>query len=499
MSFDQENQSESGESNAEPRTGVTRPSLGLSELVLQLWRAKWLMLLVFLPIFLVGLFVASQMPKKYTAYSRVQVSLGREYVYEPLVGDAGKGAALESEAVVRAEIEKTYSPVIPRRVLAKIGLGKIYPELAEKAAQATTDEERIKARAAALKGLQANFVAGAAPGSPVIRINFTHKDPDVAAEVTDAFVDEYLAYRINLLSDDVFNSVSRQRSEFEGQLSKAEKEIRAFLITNRISDFEAERIALGDRHAAISNELFQVEASKREAEARLSVLQQQLANMPEEVELYVDTTGDEQLLNLQIEREQLLGRYRADSQPVREIETWISNLRQLLQSSEGGVRRRGQNPAHVDLNSRVAIQSAELDAMRSRALELTSQLGKVEKRQVMLIDLLPEYQKLVRDQAVLESSVKNLAEREQTRRAERELNAASTSVTVLERAFPPTEGKSMKMIAALASLVFAGFTALMVGLGYTLTRKGLATRASAERTLGLPVIGQVPKHKLQRA
>ena len=163
------------------------------------------------------------------------------------------------------------------------------------------------------------------------------------------------------------------------------------------------------------------------------------------------------------------------------------------------MRRRGQNPAHVDLNSRVAIQSAELDAMRSRALELTSQLGKVEKRQVMLIDLLPEYQKLVRDQAVLESSVKNLAEREQTRRAERELNAASTSVTVLERAFPPTEGKSMKMIAALASLVFAGFTALMVGLGYTLTRKGLATRASAERTLGLPVIGQVPKHKLQRA
>lgn len=476
-----------------PHAAVSRPKIGLSELVLQLWRAKWLMLLVFLPLFALGVFAATRLPETYQAYSRIQVSLGREYVYEPLIGDAGKGAVLESEAVVRAEVEKVYSPTIARRVLAKVGLENIYPDLAEASAEADTTEERGEAQSAALQALQTGFSAGAAPKSPVIRLSFQHEDPEVAAEVVNAFVDEFLAYRIELASDTMLDSVRRQRSEFDANLTDAEHAVRAFLIKHRIGDFEGERSALSARHAAISDEIFKVEASRQEAEARLAVLERELAQTPEEIELYIDTTGDEQLLNLQIEREQLLSRYRPDSQPVRDVEARIANLRQLLQSSEGGVRRRGQNPSFIELDGAVSVQRAELDALRSRASELKRQLTEVETRQLQMIDLLPEYQRLLREQSVLETSVKTLAEREQSRRAESRLNEETTSLTVLERAEAPSEGSSLKVVAAAAALMFSAFTAFMAGLAWALTRSGLATRGSAERTLDLPVLGAVQR------
>ena len=470
----------------------TRPKFGIKDLVLNLWRALPLMLLVFIPMLVGCLFLVMQLPQKFTAYSRIQVSLGREYVYEPLIGDAGKGATLESEAVVLAEVEKVYSPTIARRVLDRFELGDLYPELAEAVAEADTTEDREKAQAAALKALESGFSAGAAPKSPVIRIAFTHEDAKTSARVVNAFVEEFLAYRFELTTDSTLDSVRKQRFEFDDSLSLAEDDLRRFLIKHRIGDFEAERTALGERHAAISNEIFMVEAGKEEGEARLRVLEGELERTPPEVDLYVETTGDEQLLNLQIEREQLLSRYRADSQPVREVEARISNLRQLLQSSAGGVRRRGQNPAFVELEGVVSVQRAELDALRSRSNELKRQLADVEARQMQMVDILPEYQRLIRNRSVLESSVKTLSEREQTRRAETQLSEDSASLTVLEPAYTPTVGSSMKLVAAFASLLFCGFTALMVGLAYALTRKGLAMRSSVEKTLSLPVIGQAP-------
>ena len=482
------------------RTGVFRPHIGPFEALLLLWRAKWLMVLVFLPLVVLGLLAVMQLPKTYKASSRIQVSLGREYVYEPVIGDAGAGVTLESEAVVRAEVAKVYSPVVMRSVLDEFSLAAIYPDLAEQRSKAQNEKERIEIYETALAALQQSFSAGASPKSPVITVSFEHKDPQTAADVTNAIVEEYFNYRLGLTSDASIEPVARQRREFSDSLAQAEENIRAFLIENRIGDFDTERLALGDRLASITNELLQVRASQREAQARLSALQNEMNGTPEEIELYVDTSGDEQLLQLQIEREQLLGRYRPESQPVRELDARIANLRQLLQSSEGGVRRRGQNPSFADLESRVAIQRSELTALRSRAAELERQQAEVETRQMELTNLLPTYQHLTREQSVLETSVQNLAAREQTRRATNELNTLeASSITRLEPAFPPTKGKSMKLIGALATGLFAGFTALMAGLAYALTRKGMPTRNSVERTLGLPVIGAMPRYKARRA
>ncbi len=474
---------------------VTRPRLGLSDLALQLWRAQWLFWLVFLPLVAGGLFLVMQMESKYTAYSRVQVSLGRDYIYDPIIGDAGKGATLEPEAVVQAEVERVYSPVLQRRVLEKIGIDAIYPDVAEAMAKAKTPAARLKAEQAAFKAIEQDFGAGHAPKSPVIRIVFTHSEPKMAAKVTNAFVDEYLAYRSEIMQDGGADAVSRQRKQFDARLVTAEESLRKFMLDNRIGDFDTEKTSTAARRAAITDELYKVEATIRESEGRLSALQRTLLNTASEIDLYVDTTSDQQLLDLQIEREQLLLRYKPDSQPIRMIDARIASMQELLQSSSGGQRRRGPNPAYQALQQTVTEQSAEVNAAGARAEELRRQLEDITRRQSQLITLQPEYQKLVREHAVLAESVRSLASREQAKRAEAGMAIDDReNVTVLERAYEPSEGKSLKAAAGLAVLMISGFTGLMAALALALTRKGIATRGSAERTLGLPVIGVIPRH-----
>mgnify|MGYP003638845596 CR=1 FL=1 len=56
------------------RTSASRPRLGAADLIVQFWRAKWLMLLVFVPVFALGLAAALSRPDQFESRSRLIVS-----------------------------------------------------------------------------------------------------------------------------------------------------------------------------------------------------------------------------------------------------------------------------------------------------------------------------------------------------------------------------------------------------------------------------------------
>ena len=79
----------------------TRPRYAPVDFATLLWRERGLMTAVFLVIFLVGLAFALTFRPIYTASSSVLVRLGQEYVYEPRIGDAGRGALPQADQVIR--------------------------------------------------------------------------------------------------------------------------------------------------------------------------------------------------------------------------------------------------------------------------------------------------------------------------------------------------------------------------------------------------------------
>jgi uncharacterized protein involved in exopolysaccharide biosynthesis len=216
-----------------------------------------------------------------------------------------------------------------------------------------------------------------------------------------------------------------------------------------------------------------------------------MAETPEKIDIHVDSNVQQQLQDLLIEKEQLLLRYKPGSRAVSEVEARINAMQGVLANGEeGGVRRRGPNPAHQELQKNMGLAQSDVNALNAKAQELRLQVQRVSQRQVQLISWEADYKRLRREVTLLEDAVEKLDVREQAERAEAEIAENSTrNVVVIDEAQPPTQGKSLKLLAALASIIFAGVTALCVGLMRVFTRKGLSTRRSTEKTIGLPVVG----------
>lgn len=490
-----------GHGRAEAGAVRRRPWMGTAEVILQLWRSKWLMLGVFLPIFLLGLFAAFRMPAAYEANSRLYVRLGEESVYRPKVGTEGAGATPEQEQLIQAEIEVLRSPIVAERALERFPLSRVFPEL-----YAAMDREMAEAPASeheaiaeetfqkAVATLRKSFEVGSAPKTPVIGTALSHKDAQLSAELLNAVIGAYLEYRSEVFSVGGSDSLRDQRKKFEGQLLAVESEIRAFLRRNEIGDFESERQTAQQLFSTISGELLTNRSRSSAVEGQLDIYNQQLATMAPQQDLYVEDSSANRLTELRMEREDLLSRYTEDSRAVQAIDTRIAQLQDYLGSRDGlsGTTRRGPNPVYQQIEQAAANLEAETQSLALQRAELERQLASVESRLERLNDLTPEWQELQRRKALLEANVQNFSAREIEERALAEIsNHSADSVRVLEPARVPIEGKSLKLPVAALAFLFAGFTAFMAGLLKALTRKGFPTARSLEHTIGVPVVGSV--------
>lgn len=477
------------------RTVRVRYSVGDT---LSLLAREWgLMLLIFLVLFGLGGALALTLPKSYTASSRLLVQLGQEYVYQPRAGDAARGAVPTIEDVVLSEVEILYSDELKRRVVKDVGLAAIDPKLAA-AWSGAGEAERVQIEAKALRLITGGFGVHAPPKTGAVRLTFEHKNPQSAALILNSLVSQYLIYRKEVFGDRSAPGVTAQRAAFEDRLAQADGEYETFLEQNGIGDFPAEKASLTTLYGTTLTERFAVEARLREAQGRLAALQPGIASTPPEVSLQrdIDMSGPGKLTSLRIERQDLLGRYRPDSQPVRDIDAKISELERLIAS--GGTvgekdRRLGANPVWQDVEKTRIQLEAEIGSLLARRTELSRQVASINARQLELTKLESQYQNLAVEREVLQTQVRNFATRESEGRAAREMAAASDdNIRVIERATPPARGESLRKIAFAAAFLFAAFTALCVGLLRVFTRKGFVSAAVAERTLELPVLARAP-------
>lgn len=469
----------------EPASARLRPRLGPGEVLLQLWRSKGLMLLVFLPIVLLAAAAAMMLETKYTAATRLLVTLGSEYVFDPVVGEAGKGAFPQPEEVLQAESELAASPAIAERVIKQVGLVRLYPKIAQA-------EARDPARAhaldqGALEAFGKDFHALTTPKSSILKLTFAHPDPELAAETLNAFVKVYIDYRREVLDRRGVDGLGQQRAAIEGRLKAADDGLQAFLIANGVADFNSEKDSVTKLYGSLSDELSADQASLREAESRINGLGRELASTPRQQDLYVETTAGQEIANLKLEREKLLATYKPQSQAVQDVERKIKQLETFTAASPAqGVTRVGPNPTYQAMETDLASARATVEALKGKAVELERQRAAAEKRRTELAAMEPEFQRLSRDRDALETSAQTLAGREQSERLRADLSAQSASnISVYEPAEAPAKGSSPKRLVLIGGSAFAVLCALMAGLMRALSLRTLPTRASLERTLGL--------------
>ena len=477
------------------------PLYSLGDFVDLLWRERFVMLAVFLVIAALGTAAALTMKKSYQAYSSLLVQLGEEYVYNPTVGDAGRGTAPSAGQIMQSELEILGSSTVKERTLERVGLAKVYPELGRAYDKANRAGQRA-IWGEAVKGMEASLKIQSAPETSVIRLSFAHRDPVVAAEVLNALVDVYLDYRKTVLVGGDVKVLETQRNAFERRLAQAEQAYQQFLAGNGIGDFDADKASLAQIYSALTTERYSIQAQLSEAEGRLGVTRRQAAAAPPQIGLYqdADPTATTKLTQLQVDRQDLLSRYRPDSQPVREIDQKIAALKALIGSGgANGVSasRTGVNPVYQSLQTEKNTLEAQAASLRQRQAAVTADLAQVAERRQRLIALEPRYRELQRQRDVLADNVRNFLARTQESQAERAIAmAGDDNIRVVQRAFAPTKGSSLKLPVLAVSILFAGFTALCVALARIFLRRGYVTPDAAARSLDLPVLAFAPMKRV---
>lgn len=476
-----------------PGGWTSRPRYAPEDFVTLLWREKWLMLVVFLGLFGLGLAFAFTLKSTYPASASVLVRLGQEYVYEPRVGDAARGAVPDTNLVIQSEVEILNSVELRERVVRAIGVARIDPEAGAQYAKAPpARREQIVASVADAVGRQLKVES--APDTSVIRLSYSHRDARVAAQVLNQLLDEYRTFRRQVLVQGASPASLEQVTVLQGRLSQAENALRLFMLENGIGDFDSEKAALNMLYASLVDESFRVQARQREVQGRLGELNRQAGSLSPEIGLFRDANpaSNDRLLQLKIEREELLSRYKPDADPVREIDRRIAQVQAMIDQGRAqsqGASRTGPNPVYQTVQTERIQLSAEAASLQSRAQALAAQIQQVSANRTRMIGVEPRYQALLRDRDLLAASVRSLAAKTQEDQAAQAIALESDdNIRIVERATPPLRGKSLKLPVAALSLVFAAFTALCVGLLRMFLRPGLPTPAAASRTLDLPVL-----------
>jgi uncharacterized protein involved in exopolysaccharide biosynthesis len=470
---------------------ASRPRYGVIDVVVLLFRELWLMILVFAILFIIGAAAALTLKKTYTAGASLFVGVGQEYVYQPRVGATDRGAPPAAGEVAQSEAAILNSLEVKQRVVRALGVETFQDG---KPATGTPAEQE----AAAVRAVSAGLDVSAAPLSPVVGLTYKSDDPDLSARVLNTVIDQYLTYRREIFQDRATPAIQTQRQTFEGELADADRAYEAFLSSNNIGDFATAKATLAGTYQSIFAERMNVQAQLNQAAQRLATLVAQQNRTPAEVALQQDLniSAQDQILQLRTQRETLLSRYQPDAQPVREIENQIAQLQAYVGTGTAvGAKevRTGPNPIWVELETTRINAQAERDALAARLSVLDRQVVDLRARQARLTELESRNATLAGNREVLSASIREFQLRETQSRADNELvKAGADNVTVIERAQPPSRGKSMKAVLFIAAFLFAGFTALCVGLVRVFLRKGFSMPSTASRTLQLPVLAVVP-------
>ena len=455
------------------------------------------MLATFIVIAALGVAFAFTLKTAYAAHSSVLVKLGQEYVYQPRSGDAGRGAVPDNDQMLQSESEIMASEALKLRVVQRLGVAKMAPsEAADYDAASPETRQVMLARLA--EGIGRNLKIDTAPALPVIRLTYENHDPQLAAQVLNTLLEEYLIYRRAVLLTPTAGALDDQRRAFAQRLSQEDGAYQSFLSSNKIGDFDADKSALSQLSAQIEQQQYATDAALKEKTARLAAIDGELADVAPEIGLYHDSdpTAGAKLADLRVQREGLLSRYKPDAQPVKDMDAQIARLEAAIaagRTTSKGPERTGLNPVYQTFQTEKLQLSAEVAGLRQTATALTDEMSQLTDRRLRLVQLEPQYQAMNLDRDALQTNVKDLtAKAEETEASQQIAAATNDNIRIVERAQAPTEGKSLRKPVLMLALAFAGFSALCVGLLRMFLRPGLPTAASAGRTLDLPVLGAAP-------
>lgn len=440
-----------------------------------------------LPLLLIGSFVAFYMTKDlkrvYTGDASLMVQLGEEYVYNP-VGQSSNGNGLMTtiDTITLTEAGLMKNDELIARVIGNMTSGDdtMTPAQAElrfnkeayqkinSARRSGNQREEQDAIMELRKAVASSYSVTPRAKSSIIEASYKHEDPEVAVQTVNEFISAYMEFRRQVFEEGSSELIAERREATEEQLNANERALARFLKKNDVADFTSEQTGLRERTEALKANLNGTRASIAETEAALAQVEDQLRMTPETIDLYRDDRASQRVAQAELELRQLMAKYLPTSNPVKQKQTELNELRGLLNSYGGkasGGRRVGPNPTHQALTTQRNNLAATADSLREREFTQQRQLNSADAKIRKLTSINPTYENLLRERETLKLRLNSYNAKEQESLVDaQQAEAAAENVKVISLAQFANKGRNMRKLAWFGATAAWGLVLFFIAM-----------------------------------
>lgn len=281
-------------------------------------------------------FLALRQDKIYEARTLILFALGWEYVYVPEPNQVGVKApnAGDLQGFVNAEMLLLDNPRLVRRVIERVGIENIYPDMPN------TEEGMVAATVALDNATRVELITG----SYVVKVSVRHADPVVAAEMTNALTAEFLDLRRTLYADREVTAVTKRLENAEVESAKIDTEITGIVGLPDITLIEKQLDTAATDQAGLASELRNASLNLVGLKEREQALQNVLGMDLERQETQVA------IRELEARIAYMNSEFATNASTIEEISAIMPRLRQLQQSQV----RQAERVAELELRLRDA-------------------------------------------------------------------------------------------------------------------------------------------------
>lgn len=444
-------------------------------------RRRWVTLaLVTGVIFAVAAVLILLMTPSYQATARLQIDPNRD----PLARSRGNYTPdLDSEAI-ETEVTLLNSQEVARAVVQRLNLQND-PEFAKdvEAGASVSPADRMDSLVRAVKG---NLNVGRDKLTYVINVGFESTDPRKAADIANAFAEEYIRAKIGTR----MGTAETQAAFFERRLTELGNEVRA--AEAAAAQYRAQTGMIGrdagtivdQQVGPLSSQLATAESSAAEARANLNAARAQIARGG--LDAVSEVRSSQVVSDLRRQRAEVVrskgevdARYGPLHPETVKVQDQLKQLdRQIAEEAERAV---------------ASLQAAS-QAADARVASLRGSLRQLEGQQATNTRASVTGDSLEREAASKRAAYDQMAKLSvdsvQGQRSE------IATATIIDRATPPTSPTAPKrsLLLAMALIVaFAGGSATIIT--QELLVPGIRNVSDLESELGLTVLAAVPKVK----
>lgn len=336
------------------------------------------------------------------------------------------------------------------------------------------------------------------------RIGYNSKDPDVAFETLNAFVNVFIRdtqRRKHDESQGAYNFIDTQVQTYKHQLELAEDKIKEFNSKNLDGSSESVNQHLNQLRSDIEALKIQIE----ESQARVNTLQQQLGSEGQ----YQQAKG--QLDEIKLRRqslmeqlERLLSTYQEGYPDIVTLRAQIAELDATIDKKQasGEVFGGGEkilNPLHEEIRKQLSAAEVELRAQRRRMESLVGLQGQERERAERVASNQAEYSELTRDYQVTRKVYEDLLARKENARLSMTLDQEGQGVSyrIQEPAVFPLKPSGISfLIFAVASPIIGLLFPLIILVAYVFLDPHLRSARALQKLLppDIEMLGVIPHY-----